>query len=364
MKTPIKLFTLLALTLSISFYGCDKDDDVATAEDAKVELEAATQEIFYNVALMMSTPQVESMMFLSQLMGLQIELKSAAMHVIYDVEKYNMITASQLLKKKFYSRSTLIDPLVGGEYTYNFSTGEFDLTNSEIDYLSLIYPANQQAYGAQQNNANIVVTNLEYVEVEYNEEWGVETEFVPTNADIEMSIDDQTVMTLNYSASINDEGMPTATNIHMNMNPYSMTLGLSGSGSSYNSTMSFRMNNETLLSYNLNFSYTSSMDYINTVSGSIEASPLRFEGNVNAEALDNCGENDINCMNNNIDVEVFQSAKDLYLGQLEFRMYYDDFWEEEYPELAIVYEDGTFDFLFDFLGMDGFGKKRGTPFFN
>jgi hypothetical protein len=361
MKKSFKYLTMIMLALTMSFVGCKKDDK-EKAEDAKVELQAATQEIFYNVALVMSTPQVESMMFLTQLMGLQIDLKSSIQKAVFEIDRYNVVTAKRYIYKRFLSNTrNEIDPLQGGVYTFNFQTGEFDLTNSEVTYLQINYPANQVAYGAEQNNASLRLDNFEYVEIEFEDDWGIYTEIMPIKADVVMTVDGQTVMTLAYNGAFTNDGMPTLVSLGMNMQPYQFDLSFSGSGVNYNSTMSFKQNNADVLKYNLNLTYTSSMDYLERATGFIEATPLRFDGSVNALAMESCGDNDINCMNNNMNVEVLQTAKDLYLGDLEFRMYLDEEWDEEYPELAIVYEDGSYQFLFEFLGvLDGLGKKRLT----
>jgi hypothetical protein len=361
MKNFSKVFTLIALTFSIVLVSCKKDEKVK-ADDAKVEIQAAVQDIFYNVAAMASTPQMESMMFLSQLMGLEIDMKSTIQNVVGGVDKYNFVTAKRYLKQGL-SRGTLneIDPFAGGVFTFNFLSGEFDLTNSEVSYLQIFYPANNTAYAAQQNNASLRLDNFEFVEIEYEDEWGTYTEKVPTNADVIMTIDNQNVMSLGFNATFSNEGLPTAASLNMNMQPYQLNLSYSGSGVNYTSNMTYKLNNVDLLRYNLDLAYTSSMDYLDRVRGFIEVVPLRFDGSVQALAMESCDEYDISCLNSNLDVDVIQTEKEMNLGTLEYKMFYDADWDEEYPELAIVFADGSHQFLFEFLGaLEDLGKKRIT----
>jgi hypothetical protein len=160
-------------------------------------------------------------------------------------------------------------------------------------------------------------------------------------------------MTCSYRATLNNDGLPVSTTFNMTMAPYQMTLTQTGSGVNYTSTASLKMGNDVLMSYNMNVKYTAQQDDVDNVSGNFQITPVRFEGNIKAAAMGNCSENNINCMNSNLDVEVIQTEKNKIIGHIEFKIF------EDYPEPVIVYSDGTWEWLYIALGLEFEEIKRG-----
>jgi hypothetical protein len=359
MKNKIKLFAALTVVFSMLFVTCKKDKDEFSAEDAKVELKAASQEIQTNLFDMMDTPAMQSLDFLMGLMPLEGDWKSSLKSAAQDVETINLSSINKLLRENLQLKIDEIDPEDGGEYTYNFTTGEFDLTDESISYLLIIFPADDVAYANEQNNGSLKLENLVIEEIEFTDEWGTYYEEVLTSIDVTLTIDSQVAMTCSYRATLNNEGLPVSASFSMNMSPYQMTLTQTGSGVNYTSTASLKMGNDVLMSYNLTMKYTASQDDIAEVSGNFQVTPLRFEGNIDEATMNNCSETDIDCMNNSLDVELIHTKENKVIGNIEFRMYYDAYWDEEYAEPVVVYSDGSWEWLFVALGMEFDGLKRG-----
>lgn len=359
MKNKLKLLAAFTLIFSLLFVACKKDKDEFSAEDAKIELTAASQEIQTSMNEMMATPAVESLDFLMTLMDFEGDWKSSLKSAAKDVETYNLSSINKLLRENLNLKIDEIDPEDGGEFTYNFTTGEFDLTNPDLLYLLIIFPADEVAYANEENNGELQIDELEIVEIEYTDEWGTYYEEVLTSLDATLSIDSQVAMSCTYNATLNDEGLPVSASFNMNMSPYQMTLTQTGSGVNYTSTASLKMGNDVLMSYNLTMKYTASQDDIDEVSGNFQVTPLRFEGEIDAAALNNCSENDIDCMNNSLDVELIHTEENKVIGNIEFRMFYDEYWDEEYPEPVVVYSDGTWEWLYIALGLEYEELKRG-----
>ncbi|MBE0663693.1 MAG: hypothetical protein IH597_14655 [Bacteroidales bacterium] len=353
MKTRISLFSVLLIFLSMSLITCKKDKEELSAEDAKIEIRSASQTVQANMNEMMATPAMSSMIYLSELMNMEGDWKSSAINM----EKYNLAVFNKIIRDNL--KDDEIDPEEGGEYTFNFITEEFDLTDPSLSDLVLLFPADEEAMANEEINGSLKLEDIEFVEIEYTDEWGTYTEQVLTKVKATLKIDNLTVMTCTYNATLNSEGLPVATSITYTMDPYQLTLTQTGSGVNYTSTASLKKDGDVLLSYNLTIKYTADQDDIEKLSGNFQLTPLRFEGEINGTGMNTCSELDVDCMNDHLDVEVIQTENNSIIGHIEFRLFYDTYWEESYPEPVIVYSDGTYEWLFEALGVELEGLKAG-----
>ncbi len=358
MRRTLKIFTTLTIVSSLFLLSCNKDSSnqggTISADDAKTEIRASSQKIQENVGVVMSQPASMSLMFLADLMDIEDDWKSNLKSAVQSDDKYNLAATSKFIREnivlKIYDD---FDPMDGGDLYFNFDTEDFDIENQGADHLSVNYPADENAYANRQNNARLTMDNMEFVIIEYTDDWGTYEEVIPTGVDLTHQIDNQVVMTMDYTSTINNEGMPTSMGMNMTMQPYQLSMTESGDGTNFNSTMSFRENNSVLVSYDLTARYSGQEDEVEQVSGSFQATPLLFEGNINVLAMENCQYDDINCLNANFNVSIFQSSNNAKIGDLEFRMYSDPQWDEEWPEIAVVYADGSHEWLFEILDMEG-----------
>lgn len=357
MKKQISLLTVFALLFSFTFITCKKDDDAPkgkyTADEAKVELSSASQEVQTSMGEMMANPSMESLMFLMELLEMDFDdddWKSSLKSAVANDQRPGLIAAKHYFVESL--KDDEIDPIEGGVYTFNFVTDEFDLTDPNVDYLMFLYPANQTAYMNQQNNAELKIEDLEIIEIEITDEWGTYTEEMLTSLKVTHKIDNQVVMSCTYSASFNVEALPTSITFNMTMAPYSFTMTYSGSGVNYTSTLSFKQGNDVLMSYDLAFVYNSDMDDINFVEGYYQVTPIKFQGEIDVAAMENCDEYDVDCANGNLDVQVIQSETNKLIGDLEFRLYTDPTYGDQWVEPVIVYADGSWEWLWVALGLD------------
>lgn len=358
MKKSLKFLTAVALSFLVIFVSCSKDDKKEfSADDAKVELQAASQEIMIKMAEMMTTPAVQSLDFFMMLSGFDDDWKSDMKTAISELQKPNAMTLRKIMKQNTPLKSQKIDPMDTGEYTFNFNTYDFDLTNPNVDYLKFYFPTNDMAMANGQLNGELTIANLDFIEIEYTDDWGTYTEMIPVSAQVTLVEDGTTLMTLNYSGSYNDEGMPLSISFDLNMAPYSMNMSFSGSGLNYSTSMTMRENNSTMMRYNLNVTYTPNQDDVASVSGYLEMAPLRFEGDMQPAAIDNCPEDNIACINNLIDVQLIHTGQNKIIGDIEFRLYTDPYWGDEYAEPVLVYSDGSWEYLYVVLGLDYNGFK-------
>ncbi len=366
MKKKLLLFVTLA---SILFTACNKEKDKEltqlSTESAKVEVRNASQQINGTMNAAMGLPAFSSLNFLFQLTGSGDYLKSS----LKSVKPHFGTQWPQNLRKTLKNnplKEVGFDEL--GIIKFNFDTGDFDLVESSTSLLKILYPADQTAYASGTNNAEFTAENLQFQTVTVmEEEWDWQTgqyilvqveESVPTNAKITQKISNATVLTANYSAAYTSAGIPTSWNVNLNSAPYTFTSDLNGSGSNYSAAVMMKNGTAELMGADLDVQYTGNMEDVEKVSGYYLIAPLKIDGWAKPASItsymEQLGEQggtfDLNHLNSLIDLRLIHTGANGIIGDVEFRLYTDPDYGEVLPELAVIYSDGTYDWLSEIFG--------------
>mgnify|MGYP001117749271 CR=1 FL=1 len=339
------VYIIFLAACSFYFASCGKSGSDAltqlSADEAKVEIRAGNQEIMQSMEELMSSPAFVTLDFLSMLMDGEFTLKSNLMPILREIEDRQLRAYKEMIIEN-YALYGEPDPKTGGIWEYNFNTNEFDLINPNVSYLRLIYPADEEDYNAGQRNAELTISDYEYIYDDYEEE-------LPTNLNLELNLHNVLAMSLHYNAIYDAEGIPLSMAINMQMPPYSLSMSQSETASNLHSHMDFSKNNDILFSYNLQANMTPDNE-VETVSGHFQITPLKFEGYMNEADMYNCGEGDIDCMNENMDIKVILTTQNALIGHLEFRMF--TYEGESEPALVVVYEDDSWEWLDDIFDLE------------
>ncbi len=377
MKKTKLLKVLFFLALMVTFVACNKDkkkESELSAADAKVELRNATQKITNDMMLVMETPSMKSLSFLSGMMEIG-DMKKIVGDLMIQPGRRHLAEFKDLFRKDVSGnkKNLAIDGF--GTYQFNFNIDDFELIQTSENMLKLIYPADEAAYANQQNNAELTISNIQMITIEYTETywddwsgtWITETyeETIPTNANLDHKISGTTQMSGSYSASFTDAGRPTTMNAQLTMAPYQFQMSFTGSGTKYKSALSFKNNNVTLMGYDADITYASNMEDIEKVSGNYLVDPLKVQGFANAAAIDNHmiqgeenGNFDLGFLNSQIDLELIQVGLNAIIGKIEFKMFTDPYDNSKYPVLAVVYSDGSFEWLDSILELDTYKLRK------
>lgn len=359
----LQLWLLITAGLLLAVTACNKDKKVKELDpaQAKVEIRNATQVITTNMDNMMLTPAAKSIDFLAQIM----DNKNWKSNLKNTLSQPGKITLTKFKNTfRLDALGNVKNKEIGdfGEYRYNFSTGEFDLVTPSTNKLKLTYPADEQAFNAQQLNAEFLLDNLEYFVIVDPE--GYE-EQLPKKFNVSQKINNKTEMSGSYNATYNSAGNPTSVNSQMTMDVYSMQTSMSGSGVNYNTSLSFKENNKEMMGYDLKITYTSDMQEVDKINGYYLVSPLKIDGFINITAINNhmdqaysSGNYDFNYLNSQLDLKLLQTEQNVQIGKIEFRLYTDPYDGEKYPELAVVYSDGTYEWLENILESEGYKFKK------
>lgn len=375
MKTR-HLAAFVFLSSIILFSGCGKDEKKKeiSASEAKTELRTASQSISVEMESMMNKPAMVSLDFLTQLMD-NGDWKSNLKNLAFNSGKLHLAKVKSAFRHNSAEKgATEVGDF--GIYRFNFLLDDFELVENSTTSLQLTFPADEAAYAAQQNNAVLLLDNLSYKTISYTETyydeymqtWVTETyeEMVPTNVSVALKLDDVSQMTMTYTASYDDSGFPTGMTASMNMAPYEFQTSLSGSGTDFNTSLTFKESGNVLMAYDWDLHYSSDMTELTKAIGSQTVTPLKAEGWMNMAAIQNHmdevdmnqGSYDLNFLNNQLDMELSHTGINAKIGDIEFRMYTDTEYNETYPELAIVYSDGSYEWLADILNDSSFKYHR------
>jgi hypothetical protein len=376
MKTRHLAGFLLVATMIFN-PGCDKDKDdkpkEITATEAKTELRNASQSINTDMTEMMNTPAMVSMDFLATLMD-NGDWKSNVKNLAFNSGKLHLSKVKSAFRKSAVERG---ENEVGdyGVYRFNFVIDDFELVQNSTTKLEIMFPADEDAYYSQQNNAELLIDNLTYKTITYTETywdeweqtWITETyeEVIPLSASVSLKIDGSILMTMTYAATYDNNGFPTSMTAGMTMAPYEFTMSFSGSGTNFTTTLSFKESGNVVMAYDVALVYTSDMEGVEKLSGSYTVSPLKAQGWINAAAIEDHmetvgdvgGSYDLNYLNSQLDMELVHVGLNAKIGDIEFRMFTDPEYNETYPVLAVIYSDGSYEWM-DTIVDDGSLKFR------
>lgn len=361
LKSSFKVIGAIIIASVFIVSSCKKDPagggmQTLPADDAKVEIRGASQDVSTTVDGIMETQAVKSLDYFMYVGSYDEEWKTNFKNAVLSFEDLNLKSIKDLIREDFTIKSiTEPDPAVGGIYQYNYTTAVFDLIDSSVSYLQMIYPADEDDFYNQGLNAILTISNFEYITMV--DEYGYE-ENVPTSFDLDLEAYGTVVYEMDYEATYDSDGVPTSMAVSISMAPYSITMSQSISGNSYNTSLSFKFNEEVIISYNLTYSLSTNNEEVVSVSGHYQITPLRLEGSVSVQAMDLCVENDIDCMNSNMTLSLIHTEVNAVLGNIEARLYYDDYSQEEYPAPVIVYADGTWEWLEDIFDVPAKALKK------
>lgn len=382
MKREFKRVFAIILLFTLTMFSCDlipenlkpenwlpneNEETTLTTDEAKVEIRSANQDLTTHKESMLQSKGFSALMYLTELMEIEddYEMKSAELNssLFKKGLSYSNVFNYFRNKNSLKSVQVLEDEGMYGVFEYNFSTGTFDLAEESNTTLQYNYPADDAALYSQTNNTELTVDDLEFTEVtsyedvyDYNTNTYVKeetTESLPVEAKISLKIDGKVELTSNYKALYSSGGMPVSMECEMKSGDYTMSIAQKEKTLAYNAKVGFSKSGETLIDSDMNVTYNSDKSAVKKYDGFAIVTPLKFEGSINSEAIetyteeyqDSGAEPDLTYLNNQLDVEVFQYEDNAKIGYLAYYMYYDAEMGESVPALAIVYDDGTYEWL-------------------
>lgn len=333
-----------------------------TPEEAKVEIRNANQEITTQKDEMFNAEGVSSLVYLFELMSGE-ELKSTRLSSKGSLRNLTYTKALNYFRGENALKSAKLDE-ENGFYAileYDFDTQNMEQVAESDEMLQMSYPADETANFNRELNAVLTIWDLEFDEISsYGEEydWDTDTfvevettEEIPVKGRMKSEINGVTESEGVYNASYTDDGLPQSVSCSLECGDYQFEMSFSGSGTNYKSSLSHKLNKETIMGYDLDITYTSDLETLSKMEGEFIVASLKLEGSIDAEGIINATENaedevPITTLNAFVDITVYNYEDNAKIGVVEFVMVTDE-WGDEVPDLAIVYSDGTYELLED-----------------
>jgi hypothetical protein len=343
---PIILFALF-ICVRCSLLS---NEDFLPSEEARLEVRAANQKVTTKIDEIRNIPSMKALDYLTELLDVNPEKQLAIINNPFINRPGYFFPISYLLNEKFlHSFSQEIITEESGLYKFNFLTETFDLIDLEVDYLRYIFPSNPNDKDSLKITAAFTVEDVEYVYFEIAKDEGSQIEKRITRFSASFFLNKRTQMTYNYEASFSQTGVLNEIDIKMSMSPYQFQMNQSGNKQHYFSTMSMILGRSPLMSYSLNTRRAFDSDVVEKLSGNFRLGHIEWEGTVYSNNIKHCEEHDISCVNDQFNIIMLHTNFKKRIGKLEARLYYDSISGANYPELNLIYEDGSSDILSDVL---------------
>ena len=329
-------------------------------EDAKIEMEAASSEVSDTKDIMLECTGFSTLNYLMELESGSSFKSGAKSALIFDreniMEKILRITKENNGLKSATNKVEDDEDLYG-IFEWDFYEEEFVKKSESETIYRLIFPADETLKSKKQLNAELTIDKLQYVEILSTDEIGGYTtpENYPTSADLMLKVNNVTELTGSFDAGYNETGKATSIDASLESCEYYLDMSLSGSGTDYKSSLSFKMGNELKLGYDMKIKYTSDLEDTESIKGTITMSPVEYDCDIKVKAItdeiDRADENDtdpdVDVLNSNLKVDVIQIDQKAKIGTVELEEYTDPEWGDTEIRLVVVYKDGSSEELKD-----------------
>jgi hypothetical protein len=361
MKKQFNRFTILALgvLLVLAMPGCDANEkDDLPSHEGQQELRSAMAEFKGSLDRMNESPALMALNILGSCFRIDnavfseddIDNMPAALrqltmmtHLVTNPHQIPLPGNHVIFAVASYSAAETIELPIPGVYQYNFNTGRFDLLNPYVENFEFRFPSSAHNKNAGERDAIFRLDQLVTYPVS---KVGGEVEKVPIMLEASLLIGDEVVLETIYRLTLSENGNPSMVLIHVDAPPYTIHMNYSGSSNRFNLVAKVREEDEDLIGINMNVDLCAENIDVDLANGMIVLGPLKIDGRIQPIDIFGC-ELDLAKMNNLIHLDVRQAVPHKLIGTIQFRTRSAPSLNIELPELAIVYGDGTHEFLAD-----------------
>jgi hypothetical protein len=258
----------------------EEDDKVKTMdkEEAVNVLQSSSQDIEEDLQEMNQTKGMQAMGTLTMLSQMSpMPMMSAKS---FEYEEGIVQTLQKTLKQHPKQVKRIGDEPFNfdehtGTYSWDSDSLKWDFSDNTESEIIIEFPTDTSM---SQNNAVLTINNYSETQTTLDGD----EQYVPTNIVANLTINDEPYMSLTYSASFSDDQM-TSMEMELTLNPFTYKVNTSGGNSVSASIMK---NQNTLLSTNLTFTFTSSeMEEVERVEGNLRIRQMNLKGWIKPAAL-------------------------------------------------------------------------------
>ncbi|WP_420317759.1 hypothetical protein [Ekhidna sp.] len=332
----ISLLSLFILT------GCDNDDEKnveLTSDEAKALVNNSADKIGDDVVSLIESDGTQAIMDFADLLENSAVIGGRVSEKAWTKEKLDLII--QYFVDGPAARVSNDDPMtfddIKGLYEWNPETQDFDKEASE--FFIVKFPTE----GSQTNNAELKISQLEFVTIREVHADYVDEYELPTVIVGYVKVDDVTVIELDFSANWSSTGAPEKADVSLFVTPFTFQLDFDDTfDKSSLVSSSMLLGEESILAVDLTVEFeTADKEEPVYFEGSVSYRDIKIAGNVDVRDIeDDADPNDF------IDLALF--AGDEKVGDIVFVLEEIEPGFEDYVPY-VEYEDGSRDNLEDLL---------------
>ncbi|MCK4661395.1 MAG: hypothetical protein KAT68_00910 [Bacteroidales bacterium] len=339
-----KLSIYLLLIAGIIISSCDKEDDDNTANvtEQKQLLTTESANVKNDLDEIIETEGVVAVTSLIDLFDLVDpfegdNLKSFKIKTRdFSLKLRSLITSDVLKNATIGEDGSFNFSEHTGTYTWNFTSQNWDIQlDTPNDKIIIHFPTE----GSTSNNATATLHKFE--EQMFIDEG--DTLYMPTEIEADLYINDTKYIEVDFSATWNDEGIPTSINITVYINPFTFAVSMTDNGTSIDASASLKKGSETIMAVGGTVTFTNAdKENVTTVDGYVQYRDVKVAGDVDVASLDALeGEDEptVAQMNQYINLAVYQVSTGVKIGDIEFFENIED--GETFIDVRIVFADGT-----------------------
>jgi hypothetical protein len=325
------LLSITALSCAIFMASCKKEISgpivpASSAQD-KTNLTTAASAIGDNAVDILKTPGSTAIVSATATLSkkkafgkLENSFQTDLLNRIYSIYNYGKksITKNNAYNKSVGSSTPFDFNSKVGTYTYSSSDSSWS-HNPGGSKIVIMYPAN---YSQGNSTNNAVLTVDRYTEI--NVATDTSHDYLPTAMNANLTVDGAKVAGLDFTASYNPDGTPTALMLRLSVNPYLLSINFTNQGATMVSDISLTKTGAVIFGFGATVNFMdASQKKVNTVNGAyLQLTDIKLAGDINANAIDKAnastfsGKEKAAILNQNVNVAI--SYKGSQVGILDF----------------------------------------------
>jgi hypothetical protein len=226
-----------------------------------------------------------------------------------------------------------------GNYTWKESSKTWTKTENKDNYIVISFPSDS----TKRNENDAVFTLINYADIVTDEDT------LPTSIIADLKVKGKKVASINYTGAYAKDGMPTAMNGSVFLDPFTYTVSFTDNASSVSGSTTLLKNTDVIagISSTINLTGTGSNRTATSLSGSVSYRNIKMAGSVNNL---NKTEDDSTTaqINSHFDMDILRTSDNAKIADLNLAERKDTKGETE-TYIRMTYTDGTTEDIVNYL---------------
>ena len=274
-----KLLALVLLGLFV-FTSCDDDGEKETdlnSDDAKVLIDGSASDMTEDVISLVESDGVKAVADFAELLDGSDVINGRASQSGWTKEKLQLITQYFINGPSARTGTDEVTSFedIKGSYEWNPDINDFD--KAESDVFIVKFPTE----GSEINNAELKISELEFVTIIDEYEGFVDEYQVPSKIEGYLKVDEVTVIELSYLVDWSESGNPEKADIELFVSPFTFSLNFNDAITKSSLLTSIKLNGDIITEVDLDVTFEDeTKEEVLLVEGSVQYRTLKIQGTI------------------------------------------------------------------------------------